>query len=161
MKGLNDSEYGGGFTRFSIVVAMDRNGAIGRNGALPWHCPADFAHFKRLTMGGIVVMGRKTYESIGKPLEGRENWVLTSGKIEGVRCFSSVDEVVQAAQGRSVWIIGGAAVYSAFLPMVEEMWITRIDRMVTDADTYFPDFDGFKKVWEQMGEWWRFERWEK
>ena len=107
-------------------------------------------------MGSIVLMGRKTYESIGKPLYGRENWVLTSKKIEGVRCFSSVEEVLQAAQGRGVFVIGGAQIYKAFLPFVREMWITRIDETVENADTYFPDFDGFKMVCKKK----IFERWE-
>lgn len=124
----------------SFLLAMGEGGVIGRNNQLPWHLPADLKYFKKVTMGHSVIMGRKTYESIGKSLPGRRNIVLTrdpSFVAEGCEIFHSPDEIlVHLDQGEEAFIIGGAAVYDSFYPHADRLYITRIAHAFA-GDTYF------------------------
>lgn len=125
----------------SLIVAIAANNVIGRDNQLPWRLPADLAYFKQTTQGHTVVMGRKTYESLGKPLPGRTNWILTRDKdfqAEGCQVFHSVDEVLKSAEGKEVFIIGGEKVYREFLPRTDRLFITRINESF-EGDTYFPE----------------------
>jgi len=128
----------------SIIAAMDRNHLIGNNNQLPWHLPADFAHFKSVTMGKPIIMGRKTFESIGKPLPGRINIVLSrdSGtQYEGVECVTSFDDAVEAAADvDEVMIIGGSTIYQMLIPQADRMYLTYVDAEF-EGDAWFPDFD--------------------
>jgi dihydrofolate reductase len=125
----------------ALVVAMARNGVIGRDNGLPWgRLPEDLKHFKAVTLGKPVLMGRKTYESIGKPLPGRTNFVLTRDrgwKAEGVVAVHSLDE---ALTGDYVSGIGGAEIYRLLLPVANRIYLTRIDADVS-GDTVFPPID--------------------
>ena len=128
----------------SIIAAMDRNYLIGNNNQLPWHLPADFAHFKSVTMGKPIVMGRKTFESIGKPLPGRTNIVLSRNpetKFDGVVCVTSFAEAVAVvADAEELMIIGGSAIYEMLLPQTDRMYLTYVDAEFT-GDAWFPSFD--------------------
>ena len=127
----------------SIIAAMDRNHLIGNNNQLPWHLPADFAHFKSVTMGKPVVMGRKTFESIGKPLPGRTNIVLSRNpdtRFEGVLCVSRFKDAVAAVpDAEEIMIIGGSTIYEMLLPQVNRMYLTYVDAGF-EGDAWFPAF---------------------
>jgi dihydrofolate reductase len=126
----------------SFVVAMDENRAIGKDNDLPWYLPNDLKHFKKTTMGKPIVMGRKTYESIGKPLPGRENIVVTrdqSYEAEGTTIVHSVDEVLQI-NAEEVCVIGGSEIFKQFLPVADRLYITEIHHTF-EADTYFPELN--------------------
>lgn len=128
-----------------IVAAVGRNGAIGIEGGLPWRIPEDLARFKQLTMGHAVVMGRATYESIGRPLPGRRNIVLSRSvdlKYEGVEVAGSLHGAIETARshGEHAFIIGGAEVYRTALPVADRMELTEVDSE-PKADTWFPDVD--------------------
>lgn len=135
----------------SIIAAMDRNHLIGNKNQLPWHLPADFSHFKSVTMGKPIVMGRKTFESIGKPLPGRKNIVLSRNaemKFEGADCVSDFDQAISLVSGvEEVMIIGGSAIYEMLLPEVDRMYLTYVDAEFT-GDAWFPDFD--KNQWVEI-----------
>jgi len=126
----------------SIIVATDERGAIGRDGGLPWRLPDDLRRFKTLTMGKPIVMGRKTWESIGKPLPGRHNIVITRQAgfaVPGVTVVGSLDDALLAAGDvPEVCIIGGAEIYRLALPRTDLIHLTRVQAVV-DADTYFPE----------------------
>lgn len=128
----------------SIIAAMDNNRLIGNNNQLPWHLPADFAHFKSVTMGKPIIMGRKTFESIGKPLPGRSNIVLSRNPdvcYEGAECVSSFDDALAAVPDvEEVMIIGGSSIYEMLLPQADRMYITYVDNEFK-GDAWFPDFD--------------------
>ncbi len=125
----------------SLIAAMDRKRVIGRGNALPWHLPADFAHFKALTKGKPVIMGSITFASIGKPLPERKNIVLNRDEgyaPEGVIAVHSIPEALTAADGvDEVMICGGASVYAQFLPLAHRMYLTMIDAEV-EGDAQFP-----------------------
>ena len=125
------------------IAALSRNRVIGDQGQIPWNLPGDMKNFRQSTSGGVVVMGRSTFDSIGRALPGRDNWVLGRGKPklpEGVRLFGSVEEVLAAAPTRKpVWIIGGEQIYRAFLPHCGRQFLTFVDAEV-DGDTYYPEF---------------------
>ena len=124
----------------TAIAALTADRVIGRGGALPWHLPADFRFFKQTTLGHVVVMGRKTYDSIGRPLPGRENWVVSRGPaIAGVRMFGSPSDVEEAADGRKVFVIGGAAIYEALLPRCGELILTHVHGN-WPGDTFFPEY---------------------
>ncbi|MEW6056695.1 MAG: dihydrofolate reductase [Bdellovibrionota bacterium] len=129
----------------SLIVAMDRNRVIGVENKLPWHLPADLKRFKTLTMGHHIIMGRKTYESIGKPLPGRMNVVVTRQaglKIEGCKVVHSLEAAVKLAQGdNEAFIIGGAELFSQALEFVEKIYLTRVETKVHRGDTYFPEIE--------------------
>jgi dihydrofolate reductase len=128
----------------SIIAAMDRNQLIGNNNQLPWHLPADFTHFKAKTMGKPILMGRKTFESIGKPLPGRTNIVLSRNpnlQLEGVECVHSLqDAIAAAADADEMMIIGGSSIYEMLLPQVDRMYLTYVDEAF-EGDAWFPAFD--------------------
>jgi len=134
--------------RVTLIVATDRAGVIGIDGRLPWHLPADLAHFKRTTMGKPIIMGRKTYASIGRPLPGRTSIVLTRSPgfvAEGCVVVHDVDAALRAAASalaadaadREAMVIGGAEIYRLFLPRANRIQLTRIDATF-DGDTQFP-----------------------
>ena len=123
------------------IAAMSRNRVIGAEGRIPWHISEDLKFFKRTTLGHIIVMGRKTYDSLGKPLPGRENWVVSrEAEIPSVRVLRSFDAVEEPSDGRRLYLIGGAQLYAALLPRCAELLLTRVDREV-EGDTFFPDFE--------------------
>jgi dihydrofolate reductase len=128
----------------SLIVAMARNGVIGRNNQLPWHLPDDLKHFKALTLGKPILMGRRTFESIGRPLIGRTNLVLTRDRgfcAAGVRVVGSVDEALEAVPGEpELAVIGGACVYREMLPFARRIHVTWVEAEV-EGDTQFPGLD--------------------
>jgi dihydrofolate reductase len=127
----------------SMIWAMGKNNALGCRNRMPWYLPGDFAYFKRVTMGKPVIMGRKTFESIGKPLPGRTNIIITRDagfKHEGCIAVNSIDGARAYAAEGEVFIIGGAEIYTAFLPLAHKLYITEIDHTF-EADTYFPEID--------------------
>ncbi|AKS38337.1 dihydrofolate reductase [Anoxybacillus gonensis] len=133
----------------SIIVAMDRNRVIGWNNTLPWHLPADLAYFKHVTMGHPIVMGRKTFESIGRPLPGRINIVLTRHNTfsanSNVQVIHSIDDIEQVEQQYGhVFVIGGAQVFEQAMPFADQLYVTHIDETFT-GDTFFPPID--EKQW--------------
>ncbi|OOX34220.1 diacylglycerol kinase [Vibrio parahaemolyticus] len=137
----------------SMIAAMADNRVIGKDNQMPWHLPADFAWFKRCTMGKPVVMGRKTYDSIGRPLPGRLNIVISrdeSLSIEGVTTVTSVEKALEAAGDvEEVMIIGGGAIYASCLAMANKLYIAHIDAVV-EGDTQFPDWGNeFKETYSE------------
>ena len=126
----------------SIIVAVADDGAIGIKGGLPWHISADLKYFKRVTMGAPVIMGRTTYESIGRPLPGRLNIVLTSRDIPGVACVRSLEAAFEAAGDvPECFVIGGASVYRAALESADKLYLTCIHTNIPEADAYFPEIN--------------------
>lgn len=127
----------------SFIFAMDRNRAIGVNNTLPWHLPGDLKFFKAVTMGHPILMGRKTYESIGRPLPGRRNMILTQNtefRAEGCEVIHSVDEAVQEFKDQELFVIGGAEIFRLFAETVERMYITFIEHEF-EADTHMSELD--------------------
>lgn len=122
---------------------MSRNRVIGQGGRIPWHLPEDFRWFKQTTMGHILVMGRKTFESIGRPLPGRTTIVLsrTMNNQPGVTVVRSLDEVETREDGRKLFLCGGAEVYAQALDRCCELCLTVVDREVS-GDSFFPEFEG-------------------
>jgi len=135
----------------SLIVAMDDNGVIGANGRLPWHLSADLKHFKSVTMGKPIIMGRKTYESIGQPLPGRENIVLTrdrSFKAEGCTVLHDMDELMAHCRYQEeIMIMGGADLYRQFLDQAELIYLTEVHTRV-EGDTFFPHYN--PSIWEEV-----------
>lgn len=128
----------------SIIAAMDRNRLIGSNNQLPWHLPADLAHFKQVTMGKPIIMGRKTYESIGRPLPGRTNIVLTRSPdfhAEGVVTANTLQQALDYASVEDeVMIIGGSSIYELALPGADRLYLTYVESDC-EGDAWFPEFD--------------------
>ncbi len=128
----------------SIIVAMAKNRTIGVNNTLPWRCPEDLKHFKALTMGHHMIMGRKTYDSIGKPLPGRVTVVVTRGrnlKLEGCLIAHSLpDAIAVCTKDSQIFIVGGADIYSQSLEFANTLYITEIQQAVS-GDAHFPEFD--------------------
>lgn len=124
------------------IVAMAENRVIGNAGTIPWHLPEDFKFFKATTIGHAILMGRKTYESIGKPLPGRENIVLsrTMPETPGITIVRSVEEIQEPTDGRDLFVIGGEEIYRLLLPRIQELYVTKVPRTI-DGDTHFPDFE--------------------
>lgn len=124
----------------SLVAAASDNNVIGKNGALPWRMPADMKFFKNLTMGHTIIMGRKTYESMGRPLPGRKNIVITRNKnfkAEGCTVLSSLNEAFDMfTEEKEVFIIGGAEIYKAAMPLADKIYLTRVHCMV-EGDAHF------------------------
>jgi dihydrofolate reductase len=140
---------GGGLSMatLGLIFAQTRNGVIGRAGQMPWHLPEDLAHFKRVTMGQPVIMGRKTWDSIPqrfRPLPGRDNWVITrqtDWQSPGARVAHSLPEALaQLSQHSQPWVIGGGEIYAQALPLASHAVVTEIDLMVDDGDTLAPKF---------------------
>jgi dihydrofolate reductase len=127
--------------RLILIAAIARNRVIGRDGSLPWHIPQDLKRFKHLTTGATVLMGRRTYASLGKPLPGRRNVVISSTEIPGVESFRRLDEALQAVQhDPQVFVLGGGRLYEALLDRADELCLTLIDQDV-EGDTYFPPYE--------------------
>ncbi|MEH7109445.1 dihydrofolate reductase [Bacillus sp. JJ1764] len=132
----------------SYIVAMDENRVIGKENQLPWHLPEDLKFFKRVTMGHPIAMGRKTHESIGRILPGRENMVITRQaelECEGCTVFHSIEEFLTASKGREdeIFVIGGAEIFKELFPYADRLYITKIHEKF-DGDTFFPEFN-----WEE------------
>ncbi|MNI02924.1 Dihydrofolate reductase [compost metagenome] len=127
----------------SFIFAMDRNGAIGKDNKMPWHIPADLKFFKKVTNGHSVLMGRKTYESIGKPLPGRTNIIMTQNQeysAEGCEVVHTIAEVQQYYKEKELFVIGGAEIFRLYLPVADRLYITFIEQEF-EADTFFNDID--------------------
>ncbi|OGY58166.1 MAG: dihydrofolate reductase [Candidatus Colwellbacteria bacterium RIFCSPHIGHO2_02_FULL_43_15] len=128
----------------SIITALDNNNLIGKKNGLPWYLPADLKHFKEKTLGKPVVMGKTTYESIGKLLPERTNIILSRDanfKVSGARVVKSVEEALEVAKGfPEVMIIGGASIYKQFLPLAQKLYLTRVYNDF-EGDIYFPEFN--------------------
>jgi len=127
--------------RINLIVAMAKNRVIGMGNAMPWHLPADFAWFRRQTMGHPVIMGRKTFESIGRPLPGRTNIVVSRNeawRAEGVQACRTLEGALDAAKGHAeVFVIGGATLYAQALPLAGRIFLTEVDAS-PEGDTWFP-----------------------
>lgn len=128
----------------SLIVALDRDRAIGKGNALPWHLPDDLKRFKALTLGKPLLMGRKTAESLGRALPGRRNLVLTrSGRtpFPGMDAVASLEAAQEIVGDDELMVIGGGAVFALALPLAMRMHLTHVDTHVADADAFFPAFD--------------------
>jgi dihydrofolate reductase len=133
--------------KLSVIVAVAENGIVGRDNALPWHLPADLKYFKKMTLGKPIVMGRKTFESIGRPLPGRTNIVISRNPdfvAQGVHVCASVQDALAVAAdvssrdgGNELMVIGGAAIYSATIPLAECLYITEVHAEV-EGDAKLP-----------------------
>ncbi len=121
-------------------MAMSLNRAIGKDNKLPWHLPEDLRWFKKLTTGNVIIMGRKTWESIGVPLPNRESIVLTRSNIAGVRTVRSLNEVDPTADGRDYFVIGGAQLFQHALSLCSDVYLTLVKREV-DGDVFLPPFE--------------------
>ena len=134
----------------SLVVAAAENNAIGKEGQMPWHLPNDMKHFKNITWGMPVIMGRKTYETIGKPLKGRKNIVITRQKgmnREGIIVVNSFEDalfVAKATDAKEAMVIGGGEIYRTAFDKTKRIYMTRI-KAVVEGDTFFPVID--PKTW--------------
>ena len=135
----------------TIIAVLGRNRVIGKGNRMPWHISDDLKRFKAVTLGHPVVMGRKTFQSIGKPLPGRDNIVITRSHAfaaPGCRVVHSLAEALTAAQGApEVFVIGGAEIYAPALPLADRLQLTEVDAAI-DGDAYFPDFD--RSAWREV-----------
>ncbi len=140
-------------TRLQAIAAMSLNRVIGQGGRLPWHLPADFQWFKKLTTGQVIVMGRKTFASIGRPLPNRETVVLSRGGFQypGVRTISGLDQLDLSQESRKVFICGGAEVYAQALPLCSDLYLTVVKRTV-DGDAFFPPFERWFELAEKVAD---------
>ncbi len=138
-------------TILSMIVAHANNRVIGKNNDMPWHLPADLAYFKKTTLGKPIIMGRKTFQSIGRPLPGRKNIVISRDEnfhAEGVEVVNSVDAALALVHDiEEVMVIGGGAIYQHCLAAAQRLYITHIDADI-DGDTYFPEYD--LNVWKRV-----------
>jgi len=135
----------------TLIAALASNGAIGLAGKMPWHLPGELKHFKEATMGKPIVMGRKTWESIGRPLPGRHNIIVTRDQefqAEGCDVVRSLEEAFRVARGLEVMIIGGGQLYAQAMPLATRMILTEIDH-TPEADTWFPEWD--RSAWQSVG----------
>jgi len=127
--------------KIAIIAALDKDRAIGKDGKLPWHIPDDLKHFKSVTSGHAVLMGRKTFASLGRPLPNRRNVVVTSHLIAGVESYASVPDALAALKGEEVvFVIGGASLYSQLLERADFLYLTLVDGTYA-ADTFFPPYE--------------------
>jgi dihydrofolate reductase len=129
--------------KIAIIVATDNNRLIGKDNDLPWKLSADLQYFKRVTMGKPLIMGRKTHESIGRPLPGRKNIIITGDEkltAEGCVVVNSIDAALaECADVEEVMVMGGASLYEQFLPIANKLYLTRVDAELT-GDTWFPEW---------------------
>ena len=137
----------------SLIAAMDRNRLIGKNNQLPWHLPADFAHFKAVTMGKPIVMGRKTFESIGRPLPERQNIVLSRNSdfsLDGADVVNSLDQAkAVAGDAPELVVIGGSTIYQLALPEADRIYLTHVEGEF-EGDAWFPEFES--ELWSVKDE---------
>jgi dihydrofolate reductase len=161
----------------SFIVAAADNQAIGRNNRLPWHLPNDLKFFKKTTLGKPVLMGRKTFESLGRPLPARLNIVLSRSPQpllpEGVLCYSHIEAALQRAameKTDEAFIIGGAHLFESCMPWAQRLYLTRVHTSIENADVFFPKInpEEWKKVWEEAHSTdekhayaYTFQRWER
>lgn len=161
--------------KVGAIWAEANEGAIGRGGTMPWHLPEDLAHFRQVTLGAPVIMGRRTWESLPerfRPLPGRENIVVTrdaSYEARGASVRSSLEHAIQAAAAGgadAAWIMGGGELYRSAMPFADELVVTRIELDVPDADTFAPEIGGEWRLADPgdsrvsaTGLGYRFERW--
>ena len=135
----------------SLIAALSNNNVIGVNGKIPWKLKEDLIHFKKTTLGSAIIMGRKTFESIGKPLAERLNIVMTSNPkgLDGIQEVSSIENAIKVGLNFSenIFVIGGQSIYETFLPISTKMYLTFIDIEVS-GDTFFPKWD--KSEWEEV-----------
>ena len=144
--------------KLAMIWGMSRNRTIGRNNALPWHLSEDLKYFKRVTMGKPIIMGRKTWESIGKPLPGRCNIVITRDptySAEGVKVVRTLEDAISLAESialidgaEEAVVIGGAQIYAQALPLAQRLYMTQVHAEV-EGDTFFPIFD--LTQWDELG----------
>jgi dihydrofolate reductase len=137
-------------SRLTIVVATDIHRGIGINNALPWHLPEDLAFFKRTTSGHPIIMGRKTFDSIGRPLPNRRNIVVTRNaewKHEGVETALSVSDAIKLAGNNDAFVIGGAQIYAEVLPLTQRLIVTEIGKAFA-CDAFFPPIDPLE--WKEV-----------
>lgn len=138
-------------TKISLIVAVAKNGIIGTGGTMPWHITEDFRHFKSVTLGHSVIMGRKTYESIGRPLPKRRNIVITrnaSLHIEGCEMAPSLEAALSMCEGEEeLFVIGGGEIYRQAMPFADRLCITHVE-VEAEGDTRFPDID--PTVWHEV-----------
>ena len=138
-------------TILSMIVAHANNRVIGKNNDMPWHLPADLAYFKKTTLGKPIIMGRKTFQSIGRPLPGRKNIVISRDEayqVEGVEVVNSVDAALAlVGDSAEVMVIGGGAIYQHCLAAAQRLYITHINADIA-GDTYFPEYD--LTVWKKV-----------
>ena len=138
-------------TKISLIVAVAENGIIGTGGTMPWHITEDFRHFKEVTLGHSVVMGRKTYESIGRPLPRRRNIVITRNaelRFEGCEMAPSLEAALAMCEGEEeVFVIGGGEIYRQAMPLAHKLYITHVG-VRAEGDTSFPDID--PTVWHEV-----------
>lgn len=131
--------------KISLIAALSRNQVIGRNNALPWYLPADLARFKRITLGKPIIMGRKTFESIGKPLPGRHNIVISRNldwAALGVTVVHGLDDAIEAAgDAPEAMVIGGANIYYQFMPRADWLYFTVVHTRIEDGDAFFPAYN--------------------
>lgn len=137
----------------SLIVARARDGAIGKNNEIPWHAPEDLAFFQRETLGGAVIMGRRTWESLPfKPLKNRLNLVVTSkgcGAEHEVRSVADAVSLAYETGYRRIYGIGGASIYAEMIGLADRMLVTEVDVQIDDADTFFPHFGAAD--WHRVG----------
>ena len=127
----------------SIIVAVAKDGAIGKGGKMPWRIPGEQQQFKELTTGHVVIMGRRSYEEIGYPLPNRKNIVVSKTKVfsgENLITAKSLEEALSLAGEEEIFIAGGAELFQKALPLADRIYITYVDLEVPDADRFFPDF---------------------
>ncbi|QLE96176.1 dihydrofolate reductase [Neptunomonas phycophila] len=144
--------------RLAMIVAQSSNRVIGRDNKLPWYLPGDLKYFKQATMGKPIIMGRKTFESIGKPLPGRLNIVISrdaSFTAQGIKVVMSLPDAIELAESQALidgvdeaMIIGGAQIYALALPEVERLYITQVHADI-EGDAYFPEFN--RSQWTELG----------
>lgn len=157
----------------SLIVAHDKNRAIGNKNALAWDVPEDLRFFSKVTKGKTVVMGENTYKSIGRLLPYRTNIIISQTpkfEVEGATVFNSIDPIVQFSKlGGNFIIIGGGMIYKSFLPYTDQLFITQMDLEIEEADTYFPSYEedfeclikGEKMYSEKQGIDYQFTLWQK
>jgi dihydrofolate reductase len=157
-------------SNISIIVAIDNNGLIGKNNHLPWQIKEDLLHFKNTTLGHPIVMGKKTWLSISKPLEGRTNIILTNDKtliIPGCIIYNNIKHILADFTNEELFVIGGATTFNDFLPYTGRIYLTKI-HATFEGDTYFPELNWnlwemvhFENILSDTGYEISFERWEK
>ena len=136
----------------SLIAAMGKNREIGLEGRMPWHLPAELQHFKQATMDKAIVMGRKTWQAIGRPLPGRQNIIITRNpefQASGADVCTSLAAAIEVSNSGEIMVIGGGQLYELALPLAQRMVLTMID-IQPDADTWFPEWQ--KRDWQLMDE---------
>jgi len=137
------------------IVAISENSVIGKNGDLPWRISEDLKWFKKITLGHTLLMGRKTWESLPGALPKRENWVLSSTiktNNSKIRVFKKIQDALDAARGRTLFIIGGGELYRQTLPLCDELYVSEVHRLIEDGDAFFPSFKNEFEMNEKLFE---------